>query len=118
MDFGTFVGVGYLLSEKERVDLMDHLVDTNPQRYNEIMDYMFCYDDSDENWFFGERIYELDEWGEAKSLETLATLPALQDDGSFGIKFGAMLVDCGVSIEEINTKWGRPNIYIVTYCYC
>lgn len=118
MDFGTFVGVGYLLSEKERVDLMDHLVDTNPQRYNEIMDYMFCYDDSDENWFFGERIYELDGWGEAKSLETLATLPALQDDGSFGIKFGTMLVDCGISIEEINTKWGRPNIYIVTYCYC
>ena len=118
MDFGTFVGVGYLLSEEERINLMDHLADTNPQRYNEIMDYMFCYDDSNENWFFGERIYELDGWGEAKSLETLATLPALQDDGSFGAKYGAMLVDCGVSIEEINTKWGRPNIYIVTYCYC
>ena len=118
MDFGTFIGVGYLLSEEERVNLMDHLVDTNPQRYNEIMDYMFCYDDSNENWFFGERIYELDGWGEAKSLETLATLPALQDDGSFGIRFGAMLVDCGVSIKEINTKWSRPNIYIVTYCYC
>lgn len=117
MDFGAFVGIGYLLSEEERVNLMNRLIDTNPQRYNEIMDYMFCYDNINENWFFGERIYELDGWGEAKSLETLATLPALQDDGSFGIKFGAMLVDCGVSIEEISAKWGRPNIYIVTYCY-
>lgn len=117
MDFGTFVGVGYLLSGKEQADLTDHLIDTNPQRYSEIMDNMLCYDASNENWFFGERIYELDGWGEAKSLETLATLPVLQDDGSFGIKFGAMLVDCGVSIEEINTKWSRPNIYIITYCY-
>ena len=117
MDFGTFIGVGYLLTENERAELMEHLYDTNPQRYNEIMDEMCCYD-GDDKWFFGERIYELDGWGDAKSLETLATLPALQDDGTFGIKYGAMLVDCGVSIEEINTKWGRPNIYIVTYCYC
>lgn len=117
MDFGTFIGVGYLLTENERAELMEHLCDTNPQRYNEIMDEMHCYD-GDDKWFFGERIYELDGWGDAKSLETLAALPALQDDGSFGLKYGAMLVDCGVSIEEINTKWGRPNIYVVTYCYC
>ena len=117
MDFGTFIGVGYLLTEDERVELMKPLIDVNPQRYNDIMDNMCCYD-GDEKWFFGERIYELDGWGDAKSLETLATLPALQDDGSFGLKYGSMLVDCGVSIEEINTKWGRPNIYIVTYCYC
>lgn len=117
MDFGTFIGVGYLLSETERANLMDHLLDTNPQLYNEIMDNMFCYNVKDKKWFFGERIYELDGLGEAKSLETLATLPALQNDGSFGIKFGAMLADCGVSIEEINTKWDRPNIYIITYYY-
>lgn len=117
MDFGTFVGVGYILSERERQQLMEHLEDANPQRYNDIMDNMFCYD-GDDRWFFGERVYELDGWGDAKSLETLATLPVLQDDGTFGVKYGSMLVDCGVSIEEINTKWGHPNIYIVTYCYC
>lgn len=117
MDFGAFVGVGYILSEQERQQLMEPLEDANPQRYNEIMDNMYCYD-SDEKWFFGEIIYQLDGWGDAKSLETLATLPALCDDGTFGSKYGAMLVDCGISIEEINTKWGRPNIYIVTYCYC
>ena len=117
MDFGAFVGVGYILSEQERSDLLEKLFETNSQRYNDIMDNMYCYD-GDDHWFFGERIYELDGWGEAKSLETLATLPGLQDDGSFGFKYGPMLVDCGVSIEEINTKWGRPNIYIVTYCYC
>lgn len=116
MDFGTFVGIGYILTEQERENLMGHLADTNPERYNNIMNNMYCYDD-DKHWFFGERIYELDSWGEAKSIETLAALPGLADDGSFGLKYGAFLVDCGVSIEEINTKWGRPNIYIVTYCY-
>ena len=117
MDFGTYVGVGYILTEQERYELMRQLEDTNTQRYNEIMDNMYCYD-GDAHWFFGEIIYELDGWGEAKSLETLATLPALNDDGTFGIKYGSMLADCGISIEEINTKWGRPNIYIITYCYC
>ena len=117
MDFGTYVGVGYLLSEDERSALMDPLMDTNPQRYNEIMDNMSCYD-GDDKWFFGEIIYELDGWGEAKSLETLATLPALCDDGTFGAKYGLILVDCGVSIEEINTTWSKPTVYIVTYCYC
>jgi hypothetical protein len=117
MDFGAFVGVGYVLTNQERKDLMGHLADTNPERYNDIMDNMHCYD-GENYWFFGERAYELDGCGDAKSLETLATLPILQDDGSFGAKYGAMLIDCGLSIEEINTKWGRPNIYIVTYCYC
>ena len=117
MDFGTYVGVGYILTEQERYELMRQLEDTNTQRYNEIMDNMYCYD-GDAHWFFGEIVYELDGWGEAKSLETLATLPALSDDGTFGIKYGSMLADCGISIEEINTKWGRPNIYIITYCYC
>ena len=117
MDFGAYVGVGYLLSEEERSALMDPLVDTNPQRYNEIMDNMHCYD-SDGQWFFGEIIYTMDGWGEAKSLETLATLPGLCDDGSFGAKYGLMLVDCGIGIEEINTKWNKPSVYIITYCYC
>lgn len=116
MEFGTFVGVGYLLSEEERAALTDHLLDTNSQLYDEIMDNMFCYNVEDKKWFFGERIYELDDLGEAKSLETLMTLPILQDNGAFGAKYSAMLINCGVSIEEIDTKWSRPNIYIVTYC--
>lgn len=116
MEFGAFVGVGYLLSEEERANLMDHLLDTNPQLYDEIIDNMFCYNVEDKKWFFGERIYKLNEWGEAKSLETLVALPILQDNGAFGAKYSAMLINCGVSIEEINTKWSRPNIYIVTYC--
>ena len=116
MDFGTFIGVGYLLSEKERANLMNHLLDTNPQLYDEIMDNMFCYNVEDKKWFFGERIYELDGLGEAKSLETLVALPVLQDNGAFSAKYSAMLINCGVSIEEIDIKWSRPNIYIVTYC--
>lgn len=117
MDFGAYVGVGYVLTNQEREELLGNLAETNPERYNDIMDNMDCYDGED-HWFFGERIYVLDGWGEAKSIETLAALPVLQDDGSFGAKYGAMLVDCGVSIEEINTKWGKPNIYFITYCYC
>lgn len=117
MDFGTFIGMGYLLTDTERKALMDPISETNPQLFNRIMDNMCCYD-VDEKWFFGERICELDCWGDAKSLETLVTLPALQDDGTFGLKYGEMLAGCGLSIEEINTKWGRPNVYVITYCYC
>ena len=116
MDFGAFVGVGYVLTDQEREDLMSHLADTNPERYNDIMDNMYCYD-GDDHWFFGERVYHLDGWGEAKSVETLATLPGLCDDGSFGLKYGPMLVDCGVSIEEINTTWANPSIYFITWAY-
>ena len=32
MDFGAFVGVGYILTDQEREDLMGHLADTNPER--------------------------------------------------------------------------------------
>ena len=117
MDFGTFVGVGYVLTEQERENLMGHLADTNPERYNDIMDNMCCYD-GDKHWFFGERIYEFDNCGEAKSVEALATLPGLVDDGTFSLKYGSILIDCGISIEEINTKWSRPNVYIVTYYHC
>lgn len=116
MDFGTFIGVGYLLTEQERAALMDPISETNPQLFNQMMDNLWPYNE-DSDWFFGERIYKMNGWGEAKSLETLAALPALQDDGTFGLKYGEMLTGCGLSIEEINTKWGRPNIYIVTYCY-
>lgn len=117
MDFGAFVGVGYILTDQEREELLGNLANTNPECYDDIMNNMYCYDGG-EHWFFGERVYDLDGWGEAKSIETLAALPVLQDDGSFGLKYGAMLVDCGVSIEEINIKWGKPNIYFITYCYC
>lgn len=117
MDFGTFVGVGYLLTEEERAALMGPISKINPQLFNRIMDNLWCYNENGD-WFFGERIYTLDCWGEAKSLETLAALPALQDDGTFGLKYGEILSGCGLSVEEINTKWGHPNVYIVTYCYC
>ena len=45
MDFGAFVGVGYILTDQEREDLMGHLT---PERYNDIIDNMDCYDG--ENW--------------------------------------------------------------------
>lgn len=117
MDFGTFIGVGYILTEQEREELLHDIEETNPNRYNDIMDCMYPYD-GDAHWFFGERICELDGWGQAMSLETIAALPGLVDDGSFGLKYGAMLVDCGVPIEEINTTWSKPNIYVVTWCFC
>ena len=116
IDFGTFVGMGYLLTEKERAALMDPISQTNPQLFNQIMDNLWCYNEN-EDWFFGERIHTFNCWGEAKRIETLAALSALQNDGTFGLKYGEMLIGCGLSVEEINTKWGKPNIYIVTYCY-
>ena len=114
MDFGTFVGVGYLLSEEELDALVANLTS---EQYIKFRENVWCYDVENGKHFFGEIVYRFDEWGEAKSIETLATLPALQDDGSFGLKYGELLLMCGVSIEEINTTWANPNIYFVTWAY-
>lgn len=103
---GTFIGVGYIVSEEKRRKLFQkghdpHIMNTYFFRVN------------DDTWFFGRKAYDFDEFGEAKSIDTLATLPLLQDDGTFGIELGEILLSLGVSVEEINTKWCSPNIYVV-----
>ena len=103
---GTFIGVGHIVSEEERRKFFQkghdpHIMNTYFFRVN------------DDTWFFGRKAYDFDEFGEAKSIGTLATLPLLQDDGTLGIEFGEVLLSLGVSIEEIYTKWCSPNIYVV-----
>ena len=68
-------------------------------------------DDDRKNWFFGEVIAEIDP-GTSKSLDTLAVLPTLMDQGSFSLKYSQHLYNCGISIKAINEDWGNPNIYI------
>ena len=115
MYYGAFVGVGYILSEKERELLFHKLfVENEIEAYNEIMDECFFRVNYD-TWFFGEKAYDFNEYGEAKSIESLAALPILNDNGSFGAKFGDILLKLGVSVEEINTKWCSPNIYFVSW---
>lgn len=111
---GVCVGVGWLVDEKTRHKMLNYIVNT--ERRNEISDYFFRYS-MKEKWFFGDIIYELPE-GEAKSIETLATLPGLQDDGSFGLKYGMILTDCGISIEKINEDWSSPGIYFIHWSDC
>ena len=98
MDFGAFVGIGYLLSEEELDALVANLT---PEQYIKFRDNVWCYDVENGKHFFGEIVYRFDEWGEAKSIETLATLPALQDDVSFGLKYGELLFIC--PSDEIDT---------------
>ena len=114
MDFGAFVGIGYLLSEEELDALVANLT---PEQHIKFRDNVWCYDVENGKLFFGEIVYRFDEWGEAKSIETLATLPALQDNSSFGLKYGELLLMCGVSVEEINTTWANPSIYFITWAY-
>ena len=110
---GAFVGVGYIVSEQEREALFRPLwLADDVATYNDIMDECF-WRINEKTWFFGEKAYDLDEFGEAKSVETLAVLPALNDNGSFGEKYGDVLLKFGLSIEEINTKWCSPQIYFV-----
>lgn len=105
----TFVGIGYMLREPERVMLLDGV---NEEIYEEVMKDFHPLDDDRENWFFGEIIAEIDP-GTSKSLETLAALPALSvDNAEFGLKYGKHLTNCGLSIKEINETWGHPNLYI------
>lgn len=112
---GTFIGVGYILSEEERYTLFQKLWDEdNFELYNELMDDYFFRVNYD-TWFFGRKVYDFNEHGEAKSIDTLAMLPLLQDDGTFGAEIGEVLTLLGVSFEEINTKWCSPNIYVVSW---
>lgn len=105
----TFVGIGYMLREPERVMLLDGV---NEEIYGEVMKDFHPLDDNRENWFFGEIIAEIDP-GTSKSLETLAALPALSGDNTeFGLKYGKHLYNCGLSIKEINENWGKSNLYI------
>ena len=104
----TFVGVGYMLREPERVMLLDG---TNEEIYEEVMKDFHPLDDDRENWFFGDILAEIDP-GTSKSLDTLAVLPTLMDQGNFSLKYSQHLYKCGVSIKEINEDWGNPNIYI------
>lgn len=108
-EYGAYVGVGYLLSEKERVRLLAEVIGT--PRYDAFMENFHALDTNQEEWFFGEIVCDID-GGSAMAIDTIARLPALVDDGSFGIKYGAILSACGVSAEEINASWARPNIYI------
>lgn len=105
---GAYIGVGYILSEEERVALLAPLVGT--EAYDDAMDNFHAY--RPDMWFFGKIVYQYD-GAEAHSIESLAALPGLQDDGSFGLKYGAILSSCGLSVETINEKWGRPDIYFV-----
>lgn len=111
---GACVGVGWLVDDSARLKMLNHIVNT--ERRNEISDHFFRYSVKNK-WFFGDIVYELPE-GEAKSIETLAALPVLQDDSSFGLKFGMILVDCGLSVDEINEYWSIPNIYFIHWCDC
>lgn len=104
----TFVGVGYMLREPERVILLDG---ANEETYEEVMKDFHPLDDDRENWFFGEIIAEIDP-GTSKSLDTLAVLPTLMDQGNFSLKYSQHLYNCGVPIKEINETWGNPHIYI------
>ena len=87
------------------------------ERRNEIIDCMHMFSMNPSKYFFGEIIAEMEE-GSAHSIESLAALPGLVDDGSFGIKYGSMLYDCGLSAEEINQNWCSPNIYFVHWVDC
>lgn len=105
----TFVGIGYMLREPERVMLLDG---TNEETYEEVMKDFHPLDDDRENWFFGDILAEIDP-GTSKSLDTLAVLPALSADNTkFGLKYGRHLANCGLSVKEINETWGNPTIYI------
>lgn len=112
---GVFVGVGYPLTEEERVRLLGPVIGS--PRYEEIMDEFHPLDTNRTKWFFGEIIYEIPE-GKAVAIDTIAKLPVLCDDGSFGIKYGSILCELGVPAEEINTTWDNPNIYIVHWEDC
>lgn len=111
---GVYVGVGWLVDEATRNKMLNHIVNT--ERRNEVADCFHRYNINGK-WFFGEMVCEI-EAGDAKNIETLAALPGLTDDGTFGFKYGMILYDCGFTIDEINEEWGTAQIYFVHWVDC
>lgn len=111
---GVYVGVGWIVDETDRHKMLNHIVNT--ERRNDVADHFHRYN-MNGKWFFGDIVYEIPE-GTAKTMETLITLPALTDDGSFGLKYGMLLVDCGIPVEEINTTWANAGVYIIHWVDC
>lgn len=111
---GVYVGVGWLVDESTRHKMLNHIVNTD--RRNEVTDHFHRYNINGK-WFFGDIVCEIEE-GDAKNIETLAALPALVDDGTFGMNYGMILYDCGFTIEEINEEWGTAQIYFVHWVDC
>jgi hypothetical protein len=112
----TFVGMGYILSDTERVRLLAPVAERS-EAYNVIMDEFHALDPEGGVWFFGEVLTDIP-CGTAKSIETISVLPGLIDPNEFGLKFGMLLSLCDISIEEINNEWGNPNVYICCQEVC
>ncbi len=106
----TYVGIGYVITQKEKDYFLNSVSDIN--RRLEISKCMYNFSTNPNKYFFGEIIADIPR-GSAHSIESLAALPGLVDDGSFGYKYGMMLYDCGLPIEEVNKNWSRPTIYFV-----
>jgi hypothetical protein len=34
------------------------------------------------------------------------------------LKYGMLLVDCGIPVEEINTTWANAGVYIIHWVDC
>lgn len=106
----TFVGLGYILSDTERLRLLAP-IENESQIYNVVMDEFHALDPDGGVWFFGDILTEIP-GGTAKSIETISVLPGLIDINEFGLKYGMLLSYCNVSIEDINNEWGNPNVYV------
>lgn len=111
---GVYVGVGWLVDETTRNKMLNYIVNT--ERRNEVADCFHRYNINGK-WFFGEMVCEI-EAGDAKNIETLAALPGLTDDGTFGFKYGMILYDCGFTVDEINEEWGTAQVYFVHWMDC
>ncbi len=115
MNSGVYIGIGYIITEQERTAMLNNII-TNERR-NEIIDCMHRISPSPSKYLLGEIIADMPE-GSAHSIESLAALPGLTKGPEFGLKYGLILYDCGLSPEEINKNWANPNIYFVHWVDC
>ena len=109
----VYLGLGWLINEKTRNELLSYT--ENVDKANDIADHFHRYN-TDGKWFFGEILYKIPE-GEAKTLMTLISIQSLFNFEEFSFNYGMMLVDCGLSVEEINESWSNPDLFVIHGVY-
>lgn len=109
----VYLGIGWLVDNDTHEKLLNYTENTD--RANEIADNFYEYN-ANGKWFFGEILYEIPE-GEAKTLMTLISIQSLFNFEEFSLNYGMMLVDCGLSVEEINESWSNPDLFIIHGAY-
>lgn len=105
----AYIGIGWIVNEEDRKKILAGI--NLADRKDAIRNCFHQYNQKGQ-WFFGELIAEIPE-GNAKNIATIAALTGLNTIDDFGLEYGSIFYECGISIDEINEKYKVANFYFI-----